>query len=308
LEKIKVEKRAIISSDRRKLMDLFHLRGLMLFLMILGFSLMLCDCFWNLWLLWVGRMALRLSGVGLLSVLLHACLEGRMSWAVPSVLILATIFLLESIYFWGMTGRIQAQQWPTILQYEALNERISWPIHWRFRALRNYFRRERFQNAGCFRLSFLGTPLMLNVVMLDASRRIRLEFFFHMGPRGIRQVRCALSSQVEEKEWLVTDNRQLPPGGWMPAAWRLKRYGFASPQTLLRRHRRRLQRLGSICGAWEVSHLPETLNREQEFWAEENLRHGFWEKSSDGRQYTLSEEGRYRLWKSMLFRHTLGLG
>ncbi|MDR2377147.1 MAG: hypothetical protein LBD54_00065 [Puniceicoccales bacterium] len=289
-------------------MDLFHLHGLMLFLMALGIALLLRECFWNPWLLWGGRVALRLSGLGLLSILFHAGSEGRMDWAVSLALVLATVFLLESIILWAMTGRIQAQQWPAVLRYEAIKEKISWPIHWRFRALRNYFRREHFQNAGCFRLSFLGTPLVLNVVLLDASRRIRLEVFFHMGPRGIRQLQCALSSRVGEKEWLVTNNGQLPLGGWVPAAWRLKRYGFASPQALLRRHRRRLQRLGVICEAWEAPHLLETLHREQEFWAEENLRRGFLEKSSDGRQYVLSDEGRYRLWKSLLCRRTLGLG
>jgi hypothetical protein len=128
-----------------------------------------------------------------------------------------------------------------------------------------------------------------------------------MGMKGIRQIQFALSSHLKEGGLMVTDNLNVPSMGFIPQRWKVKRHRFASPETLLKHHRRRLQRLGFICEAWDVQHVLEDLNQEQDLLEEENFRRGFLEKSSEGRQCVLSNEGRYRLWKSTLLLHYLGV-
>jgi hypothetical protein len=183
----------------------------------------------------------------------------------------------------------------------------SWPAHRHFLRLRDYFRQEHFQSMGTFYISFLGVPLLFNVVMFDASNRVRLEIFFRMGLGGIRQVQFVLSSRIKEDEWIVTDSLNAPSGGFIPQNWKLRRYRFASPKTLLRCHRKRLQRLKVICEVWDREHILSELNREQELLAGENFQRGLLERSSDGREYILSDEGRYRLWQSTLSMHYLGV-
>jgi hypothetical protein len=279
----------------------------MLALIGIGIIIVLRDYFWHPKILWFGRMAFRVSLVGILSILFHGWMESGMTWRLSVEMILCVMFLCESIYVWWVTGIMQKQQLPVILHYEMPREMISWPAHRHFRRLRDYFRQERFRMVGTFQISFFDVPLMRNVVMLDASQRIRLEIFFRMGAKGIHQVQFALSSRVKENEWIVTDNLNLPSGGPVPKEWKLRRYRFASHKTLLQRHRRYLQVLGSVCETWDGQHILDELNREQERLAMENFQQGLLEKSSDGRQYILSDEGRYRLWKSTLSLYYLGI-
>jgi hypothetical protein len=265
------------------------------------------DYFWDPKPLWLGRIFLRANVVGIFSIIIHGCGEEGMTWKEAIGVVLGAMFLCESVYLWWVTGLMRRHQLPMILRYKVTREPISWPAHRHFLGLRDYFRREHFQPIGTFQISFYGIPLMLNIVMLDASGRIRLEIFFRMGMKGIRQIQFALSSHIKENELMVTDNLNVPSMGLIPQRWKIKRYRFASPETLLRRHRRRLQKLGCVCDTWDVHRVLEELNHEQGILEEENFQKCLLEKSSDGRQYILSDEGRYRLWKSTLLLHYLGV-
>jgi hypothetical protein len=202
---------------------------------------------------------------------------------------------------------MQRHQWPMVLRYKVTQGPISWPTHRHFLKLKDYFRREHFQSVGTFQISFYGIPLMLNVVMLDTSGRIRLEILFKMGIKGIRQIQFVLSSHLKGGELMVTDNLNVPSMGFIPQRWSVKRHRFASPETLLKRHRCRLQRLDFVCDAWDVQHILEELNHEQNLLEEESFQKGLLEKAPDGRQCILSDEGRYRLWQSTLLLRYLGM-
>ena len=288
-------------------MDLFHLRLLVVALMCIGMAISLRYWFWNPKLRWCIRLILRMGIVGILSILLHGFCEEGMTWRASVGIVLCAMVLCESMYLWWITGIIQSRQLPVMFRYGMTRGTVSWPAHRHFLRLRDYLRREHFRTVGTFHISFLGVPLLLNVVMLDASGRVRLEVFFRLGASGIRHVQFVFSSRLKEDEWIVTDNVNVPSGGIMPRSWKLKRYRFASPQTLLRRHRKRLQMLNAVCETWDSEHILSELNREQDLLAGENFQRGLLERSSDGREYILSDEGRYRLWQSTLSIHYLGI-
>lgn len=217
-------------------------------------------------------------------------------------------FLIESILVWINIRMLNFSSIPLFPRFSINHRKTQWPNQKRFIQLKEFLRSNGFKEGQSIKTSIAGTLFLYSPIYIDSSNRILLQFLFLPQRNGTIDVRYILISSTLDGKRYITDNIEMPFGGYVPQNWFKVRKPFCdSLETLLELHSKRLNLSNEIFVTWEDTPLDE-INHQQSVLEYYNIKEGFLNPPNLYESYgKLTPEGRYRLWKQFLFLKYLGV-
>jgi hypothetical protein len=216
--------------------------------------------------------------------------------------------LVETMFTYVMITALSFSALPLFPRFTLNREGDAWPNQRRFIILREWLRAEKFHHIQSLKSELAEGQFLRVSVFHDAEAQIRLQVMFIPQALGNVTVCFVLSSETQSGARLITDNVHLPYGGFYPENWEVERHPWMRlPQTLLRRHLRRL--------AARPEHLVpfadepvDDLNRQQQLLERTNTEWGFlFPRNLQEEHGRLTGEGRYRVWKETWLLNYFGI-
>lgn len=204
-------------------------------------------------------------------------------------------FILETIFFRVSIQLLNLSEVPLFPKYHRDTMDSLWPINKRAIQIKEYLLNKSFKNLGLIKAELSKDLLIRQSMFLDASKRIRINVVFI--PNAKQEVICYFSifSLSEEGMYMITDNQNMPFGGFYPEHWSVHRYPLChSLAKLLKKH---VQRMNSSDTSWDVLEI-DVLRKINQCQAElESINHkmGFFNYSKDEQIPRITAEGSHRI-------------
>ncbi len=236
---------------------------------------------------WLGAMAM------------HALGADRPFW-VLFVTAFLIWFLLEGAYRWFVIRTVSFSDLPLFPKYFPNTTGDEWPINSETFLLRDWIKDTRFQKQVSCKAVILNPLYLRTTWYLSEDRKTRLWITFY--PNQFRGIHTGYSfaSETPDGQRVVTDNQNLPYGGFYPENWFMLRMPtVTSVEKLYQIHQRRLMKSGGEFIALERDPLEE-IEEHTRFMEQVNYERGFLlsrEHHEDRGRFSL--EGRYRIWKEI---------
>ncbi len=220
---------------------------------------------------------------------------------------LAVWFLLETGYNWLAISAVSRSEIPLFPTFRINNEGDEWPADERLIGIKEWLRLEKFS-----RLSALKSEMYEGVFLRasiyeseDKATRIQILFVPKIGDHS--KAYFNISTTGFDDQRLVSDNLNMPFGGYYPESWIVNRKPLiGSLPELLTFHRKCLLKTSIKIVPFEDDPLNE-LNDQQRILERLNFKTGFLvplnAQEVEGR---ITYDGRYRLWKEMWLLAYLG--
>lgn len=207
-------------------------------------------------------------------------------------------FLVESIISW-LSIRMLNQSSLSLFPRFTINQRESqWPNQKQFIDLRAWLRANEFKESQALKTHITGSFSVRSSVYLDSKEETLLQFLFFPQKSGKITVYYILMSSTSSGQRFITDNLEMPYGGYFPDQWSMVRKPLCrSLKRLLRCHRERIEASGESVAPWEGDPVDE-INFQQSTLEHFNTQEGFLFPSNlHDTHGKITPEGRYRLWK-----------
>ncbi len=251
------------------------------------------------WLSWV-------SVAWLMAMVAHGFGVSRPFWVLFSCAFLLW-FLLEGAYRWLAIRVLSYSTFPLFPRYFPNTTGDEWPINSDTFLLRDWVKKEGFQRQASLKAQILDPLYIRTTCYLSTDRKTQLWITFF--PRQIAGVHTcySFSSVTAEGERVITDNHNLPYGGFYPDHWFVLRLPLmVSVEKLYQIHKQRVLKSGGKFVEPDQEPLEE-INGYSEMIEQVNREKGFLlPRELHGEQGRLSLEGRYRAWKEMWLLRYLG--
>ena len=183
-----------------------------------------------------------------------------------------------------------------------------WPIQSRAMHIKKILSEKDFRSIGIVKAQVHGHLKVRQALFLDADKAIRLGVVFIPNAQNRIQLYFSLCSVSESGKLYITDNQNMPFGGYYPEHWSVRRYPLChSLNRLILKHRKRMNRADQ---KWlsleEDSTVVHSLNDNQRELERKNRQMGFllYPKSKEGKQ--ISSKGCFRIWTEMWLLAYLG--
>jgi len=229
----------------------------------------------------------------------------------PFIVLSGTVFLLwflvESILIWFNIRMLNFSAVSFFPKFSMNKGQIPWPNQKRYIALKEFLRLNGFKEVQSIKTSILGIISLYSPIYKDPTNKIFLQLLFIPQKNGIVNIYYVLISSTDEGSRYITDNLSLPFGGYVPGNWvKVRKPLCNSLKNLLKRHQKMLNESTENFISWENTPLVE-INHQQSVLEYYNIKQGFLHPSNLHQTYgKLTAEGRYRLWKQLLFLKYLG--
>lgn len=233
--------------------------------------------------------------------------EGKPLWLLTLVLLLV-LLLAESVYSWFGIRFINRSDVPLFPRFIDAPKGHEWPNHPYFRELKNCLREHRFAFTQSSRANISDQNYLRSTFFLDPSETIRVQVIYMPRTRAVYHSSIVFSSKTKSGEFLVTDNIQLPFGGFYPETISLVRKPLqVSFERLFVLHKSRMEASGEAFEPWVTSPLDD-VNKHQRLVELANIDAGILfpihMRSENGR---LTGEGIYRMWRDFLMMKYFGV-
>lgn len=217
-------------------------------------------------------------------------------------------FLVESILIWINIRALNRSSIAFFPRFSVDNAETKWPNLKRFIQLKEFLRANGFREEQSIKTTVLGSLVLHSLVYKDVTEKILLQLLFFPQKSGSSSVYYVLTSLTSDGERFITDNLDVPFGGYMPKGWfKIKRPLCNSLGSLLKCHFNRLNNSGKDLVVWEGAPLNE-INHQQSVLEYYNIKKGFLNPPNFHEDYgKLTSEGCYRLWKQFLLLKYIGI-
>jgi hypothetical protein len=235
-------------------------------------------------------------------------MDGRQSYAVLLGTGLLIWPLLETIYNWVAVLALSRSSLPLFPRFSINDAGDGWPAQPDLLKVRTWIRQNGFKSLQNLRSELFEGFTLRTTVFSNEAQTLRLQVMFIPQKNGQIQPSYTFSSVGADDRRLITDNIQLPFGGFYPEGWQLSRHPLTrSPAALLRRHQRRLATAG-------FEPLPQTgdpledINEQQERLERLNTNLGFlFPRALREEHGNITREGCYRIWKEIWLINYFGI-
>lgn len=254
----------------------------------------------NRWLRWI------IFAVGGARIALEFGWIHRPFWTVFLALFLLW-FVVETAYNWIAIHALSVSPLPLFPRFSVNQSGEEWPTAPRLLKIRDWLRSNDFKLVQSLRAE-LGPSVYLRVsIYQDSAAQTRVQVTFLPQANGAISVCFGLSTQTVSGYRYVTDNLYLPFGGFYPENWLVERNPWKrSLASLLKRHRRRLEKSGEMLVPWNTDPLTD-LNSQQRELEQVNTELGFLLPHADREDFgKMSYEGRYRVWQEIWLLNYFG--
>jgi hypothetical protein len=247
----------------------------------------------NRWLRW----GLFSFGVGFF--LYDAVFKERPYWTLV-VLCALCWFLLESIYNWLFIKALSRSDLPLFPDYQLNPNGDEWPAGRVMDKLKDWLRREGYKPIQSLRAEMIEGVYVRMSVYEHSERKMRLQIiFFPQGQHGVA-IYHVLLSEMKTGERVMTDNLQIPFGGFYPQEWHVTRCPWVrSLRSLELRHRQRVETLRSESVLMEKSPLEDVLYSQRQLETL-NTQLGFFNPHQEREEFgKITSEGCFRVWQEI---------
>lgn len=178
------------------------------------------------------------------------------------------------------------------------NENL-WPINKEVLKIKDLLSQEGFKEEETLKAEIIAHLVIRQAVFLDEARKVRLNVLFIPNAKNEIKLFYSLFSHKTSGEYLLTDNQNMPFGGYYPDHWTVNRYPIShSLKKLLKKHR---EAMSESEGEWtEVEgDIRTKTNRLQWELEKKNREMGFLNEPNREDKQQISSEGCFRIWIEM---------
>jgi len=212
---------------------------------------------------------------------------------------LAAWFILETLYYKISIHMLNISEMDLFPKYKHDTNENLWPINKEVLKIKDLLSQEGFKEEETLKAEIIAHLVIRQAVFLDETRKIRLNVLFIPNAKNEIKLFYSLFSHKTSGEYLLTDNQNMPFGGYYPDHWTVNRYPIShSLKKLLKKHR---EAMSESEGEWtEVEgDIRTKTNRLQWELEKKNREMGFLNEPNREDKQQISSEGCFRIWIEM---------
>ncbi|MFL2826061.1 MAG: hypothetical protein ACJZ8T_03200 [Coraliomargaritaceae bacterium] len=212
---------------------------------------------------------------------------------------LAAWFILETLYYKISIHMLNISEMDLFPKYKNDTNENLWPINKEVLKIKDLLSEEGFKEEETLKAEIIAHLVIRQAVFLDETRKIRLNVLFIPNAKNEIKLFYSLFSHKTSGEYLLTDNQNMPFGGYYPDHWTVNRYPIShSLKKLLKKHR---EAMSESEGEWsEVEgDIRTKTNRLQWELEKKNREMGFLNEPNREDKQQISSEGCFRIWIEM---------
>jgi hypothetical protein len=212
---------------------------------------------------------------------------------------LAAWFILETLYYKISIHMLNISEMDLFPKYKNDTNENLWPINKEVLKIKDLLSEEGFKEEETLKAEIIAHLVIRQAVFLDEARKVRLNVLFIPNAKNEIKLFYSLFSHKTSGEYLLTDNQNMPFGGYYPDHWTVNRYPIShSLKKLLKKHR---EAMSESEGEWsEVEgDIRTKTNRLQWELEKKNREMGFLNEPNREDKQQISSEGCFRIWIEM---------
>lgn len=230
---------------------------------------------------------------------------------------LALWFVAETVFYRISVQLFNLSEIQLFPKYQTDTSDNLWPISREADSVKETLTKQKFKKIEVIKADLLPDLKIRQALFLDEARTIRVDILFV--PNTQKEVTCffSLSSLSDTNDCLITDNQNMPFGGFYPKNWSVTRHPIQrSLSKLLELHREKMRKKNLNWSSQEERFLTK-VNANQRLLERENQAMGFLvdpehqRNQKHGRKGKISSEGCIRIciemWLLSYFGKTLKL-
>ena len=219
---------------------------------------------------------------------------------------LAVWFILETLYYKISIHMVNISEMNLFPKYTNDTDENLWPINKEVLKVKDWLSKEGFKNEETLKAEVVAHLTIRQAVFLDEARTIRLNVLFIPNPRNEIKLYYSLFSLSASGDCLMTDNQNMPFGGYYPDHWTVNRFPVChSLETLLKKHQAAMKSKGVEWSKIDGDMRTKT-NRLQWELERKNREMGFLNEPNREDKQQISSEGCFRIWTEMWMLAYLG--
>ena len=214
-------------------------------------------------------------------------------------------FLFESFFQWMWIKAFSFSDIPLFPSYVAMKEMDFWPAHPRFLKTKDWLKANGFSKIKALQMKLHEGLEIKSLVFYNEERTIRVQVMFFPTPSGNFSSSIIFHSETESGQYLMTDNINVPFGGFYPDDWEVKRLPWQRKiVSLFAQHQKQIANASLKTLDEDVLDAINSMQKELEAL---NFEVGFLHDRSEHEEYgKISDGGRYRVWKELFFLNYFG--
>lgn len=221
---------------------------------------------------------------------------------------LAVWFIIETLIYRISIQLLNLSEMNLFPNYSEDHADNLWPIQSRAMNIKKLLSKNGFRSIGIVKAQVHEQLTVRQALFLNAAKTVRLSVLFIPNPQHRIHLYFSFYSRTQSGTQYITDNQNMPFGGYYPEHWSVRRYPLChSLSGLLKGHLSRMDRADQD---WESlddeSAVVHSLNQCQRELEQRNRQMGFllYPKSEEGKQ--ISPKGCFRIWTEMCLLAYLG--
>ena len=213
---------------------------------------------------------------------------------------LGVYFIIETGYNWIAIRALSGSDLPLFPRYKTNKDGDGWPANPQTIKIKEWIRQESFVYLGSFKAELYTGIYLRTSIYQNLATNTRLQILFVPKGRGETEPSFILTNVNKEGDSIITDNYNMPYGGFYPDTWKHFRDPLKGSLVKLKQlHDQRLKNNTTEVVPLGDDPLQDLLEQQRTL-EELNIKKGFlfprWEQNNKGK---ITQEGRYRLWKEM---------
>lgn len=212
---------------------------------------------------------------------------------------LAAWFILETLYYKISIHMLNISEMDLFPKYKNDTNENLWPINKEVLKIKDLLSEEGFKEEETLKAEIIAHLVIRQAVFLDEARKVRLNVLFIPNAKNEIKLFYSLFSHKASGEYLLTDNQNMPFGGYYPDHWTVNRYPIShSLKKLLKKHR---EAMIESEGEWTEleGDIRTKSNRLQWELEKKNREMGFLNEPNRENKQQISSEGCFRIWIEM---------
>ena len=184
-------------------------------------------------------------------------------------------FILETLYYKLSIHLLNNSEIELFPKYKNDTSDNLWPISKRVLEIKDLLRKEGFKSEETLKAQIVAHITIRQAVFFNKDQTIRLNILFIPNAKSDIQIFYSLFSLKSNGEYLITDNQNLPFGGFYPDHWTVNRFPIChSLKKLLKKHQESMKAAEVTWSQFEGD-IQTNTNRLQLELEQKNRKMGF---------------------------------
>ena len=212
---------------------------------------------------------------------------------------LALWFVVETSFYKISIHMLNVSDMELFPKYKHDTSENLWPLTKEVLKIKEYLSKEGFKSEDILKAQIVSHLTIRQAVFLDEGQKIRLNVLFIPNANNETKLFYSLFSIQASGKTMITDNQNMPIGGYYPEHWIVNRFPVChSLKQLLKKHRDLIRdnQEALVTLNEDVRTKTNCLQLELE---KRNREMGFLNLSNSEDRRRISPEGCFRIWTEM---------